>query len=54
MLPDIRLHIFPHNNGVETRLIQIMLGHTIFQMTEIYIKSLIVEEELDSAAELIY
>lgn len=43
-----------HKNGVETRLIQNMLGHTTFQMTETYIKSLIVDDELDSAADMIY
>ena len=37
-------HSFAYNshvNGVETRLIQSMLGHTTFQMTEKYIKSLL-------------
>lgn len=35
-------------------LIQKMLGHTTFQMTEDYLKSLTISDELDSAADLIY
>ena len=51
---DILLHIYRIKNGVELRLIQSMLGHTTPQMTEVYIKSLIVDDELDSAADMIY